>query len=176
MPLVQASDQVKNSIRLKNVENSYRIFMPMKLKCHKHCFKGKSENWYAVTPTKFTQKGLFALTFLIINFRKLKWHQDQVHKEDKQGTMHQLPQSAGETSKTTATGLRERVKWLATNYCRREFAVCQRDTQWVVCSSEKNLLQYLYLSTCFFQCSLSALTANKTHFALDLRLFLVNLF
>lgn len=59
---------------------------------------------------KFTQKKLFALTFVIINCRKLKWHQDQAHEEDEQGTIHELPQSAGGTSKTTAKGLREHVK------------------------------------------------------------------
>lgn len=60
--------------------------------------------------TKFTQKKLFALTFLISNCRKLKWHQDQAHKEDEQGTVHQLPHSAGGTSKTAVKGLREHVK------------------------------------------------------------------
>lgn len=43
-------------------------------------------------------------------------------------------------------------------------------------SKWENLLQYLYFYTCFLQCYLSALIANKAHFALDLRLFLVNLF
>lgn len=54
------------------------------------------------TLTKFTQKKILALTFLINNFRKLKWHQEQAHKEDNQGTVHRLPQTVGGTSKQQA--------------------------------------------------------------------------
>lgn len=61
---------------------SYRIFMPIKLKCNEHSGKAiKTDKQSHLTD--FAHEKLFAVTFLVISFRKLKWHQDQAHEEDR---------------------------------------------------------------------------------------------
>lgn len=83
---IQSNGHVKNSSRFKKTPTlkftSYRIFMPIKLKCHEHsekAIKGDKQSRL----TKFTHEKLFAVAFLLINFRKLKWHQDQASEEDR---------------------------------------------------------------------------------------------
>lgn len=61
---------------------SYGIFMPIKLKCHEHSEKAIKINKQSHL-TKFAREKLFAVTFLVVNFKKLKWYQDWARKEDR---------------------------------------------------------------------------------------------
>lgn len=147
--------------------------MPIKLKCHEHSEEAiKTDKQSHLT--KFTSEKPFAVTFLVINCRKLKWHQDGAHEEDR------TRYSASATSEC-----RRNIK----DHSNRLKGVCEvtghKLLQKRICSLPghtmrsvlkwENLLQYLYLCKCFLQCHLPALTANKGHFALDFRLLLVNL-
>lgn len=83
---IQGKGHIKNSTRLKKTPTlkftSYRIFIPIKFKCHEHSEKAVKAHTQSRL-TKFTHEKLFAVVFLLINFRKLKWHQGQASEEDR---------------------------------------------------------------------------------------------
>lgn len=121
------------------------------------------------------RKKLFASTFLVINFRKLKWHQYQAHKEDKTRYSASATLECRRNIKDHSNRLKGACE--VTGHKLLQKRICSLPEGHTMASvfNWENLPQYLYLYTCFLQCYLSALTANKAHFALDWRFFLVNL-
>lgn len=148
--------------------------MPIKLKCHEHSEKAiKTDRQSHLT--KFTYEKLLAIAFLVMNFRKLKWHQDRAHEED--GTRYSA--SATSECRRNIKDHSNRLKGACevTGHKLLQKRICslpEGHTMGSVLKGE-NLLQYLHLCKRFLQCHLPALTANKAHFALDFRLVLVNL-
>lgn len=125
--------------------------------------------------SKLTQKKLFALTFPVTNFRKLKRHQDQAHKEDKTRYSASATSECRRNIKDHSNRLKGACEVTGHKLLKKRICSLPEGHTMASVFKRENLLQYLYLYTCFLQCYLSALTANKAHFALDLRFFLLHL-
>lgn len=147
--------------------------MPMKLKCHEHPEKAtktdKQSHW-----TKFTHEKLFAVTFLVTNFRTLKWYQGQAHEEDRTRYSASATSECRRNIKDHSNRLKGACEVTGHKLLQKRICSLPGHTVGSVFRWE-NLLQYLYLCKCFLQCHLPALPANKAHSALDFRPILVNL-